>query len=510
MNAQKFCEVTSAMKHYTGSSVPMWEVYEIAATAAPAGDPFAPGAFGATFRHDGAEKRVPGFYDGDDRFVVRFMPEAEGEWTFETDGAARLTGRFECTAPLPGIHGPSRAEGLGFRYADGARCLPYGTTCYAWAHQPDAVRARTLEALKAAPFNKLRMCVFPKYYRFNRRDPAIAPFEVKGDGFDEMRPNPAYFRWIEQSVEALSDLDVIADVILFHPYDRWGYATMSPAADERYLRYVVARLSAYRHVWWAMANEYDLFEPLFGHRKDWRRMGELVRDIDPYGHPRSNHNCLGYYDHSEAWVTHCSLQRIDVYRHVEDTQDLLARWNKPVVWDEIAYEGNIPDGWGSITGAELTRRCWESMVRGGYPGHAETILLDDSEDAELWWSHGGELRGESPARIAFLRRIHEQSPEGCAFWQAGWDLIASRKDDDYYLFYHSLFQPLYRHYPARVGQRYRVEIIDTWNMTIEDRGVCEARPADELEFVRLPDGYGYIRVELPGRPYMAVRMTRAE
>ena len=35
-----------------------------------------------------------------------------------------------------------------------------------------------------------------------------------------------------------------ADLILFHPYDRWGYATMPAEADDRYLRYVIARLCA--------------------------------------------------------------------------------------------------------------------------------------------------------------------------------------------------------------------------------------------------------------------------
>jgi len=32
---------------------------------------------------------------------------------------------------------------------------------------------------------------------------------------------------------------------------------MPAAADDRYLRYVIARLAAYRNVWWSLANEYD-------------------------------------------------------------------------------------------------------------------------------------------------------------------------------------------------------------------------------------------------------------
>ena len=107
-------------------------------------------------------------------------------------------------------------------------------------------------------------------------------------------------------------------------------------------------------------------------------------------------------------LTHCSMQRQDLYRHVEYTTDYRTRYGKPVVWDEIAYEGNIDMGWGNISGQELTRRFWEASLRGGYAGHGETFL--DPEHDVLWWSHGGELHGESPARIKFLHEILTQTP----------------------------------------------------------------------------------------------------
>ena len=33
-----------------------------------------------------------------------------------------------------------------------------------------------------------------------------------------------------------------------------------------------------------------------------------MRQLDPYGHPRSNHNCRRWYDHGKPWVTHCNIQ----------------------------------------------------------------------------------------------------------------------------------------------------------------------------------------------------------
>lgn len=48
----------------------------------------------------------------------------------------------------------------------------------------------------------------------------------------------------------LEALGIQADVILFHPYeaDHWRFNYMTEEQDRRYLRYVIARLSAYSNV----------------------------------------------------------------------------------------------------------------------------------------------------------------------------------------------------------------------------------------------------------------------
>ena len=158
------------------------------------------------------------------------------------------------------------------------------------------------------------------------------------------------------------------------------------------MRYLVRRLGAYRSVWWSLANEYDLLWSKTV--DDWERLAAMIVAEDPARHLLSIHNCFGFYDYSRPWITHASMQRIDVYRTAENTDAWREQWGKPVVIDECAYEGDIDQGWGNITGEELTRRFWEGAVRGGYVGHGETYLNDREE---LWWSKGGELVGESPA-----------------------------------------------------------------------------------------------------------------
>ena len=190
-----------------------------------------------------------------------------------------------------------------------------------------------------------------------------AMIENPDEVWDYTRPNPSYFEHIENTIARLGTMGIQADLILFHPYDRWGYSRMNLEQQNFYLRYVVNRFSAYHNVWWAMANEFDLFrwKPV----SEWESNAETVCRQDPYRHLRSIHNCMTMYDHSRGWITHCSLQRIDLYRTAENVEIWRPQYGKPCVLDEIAYEGNLPFGWGNISGEDTPvlggihqRRIW--------------------------------------------------------------------------------------------------------------------------------------------------------
>lgn len=281
-----------------------------------------------------------------------------------------------------------------------------------------------------------------------------------------------------------------------HPYDRWGFCQMTPQQDDLYWKYVLARFSAYRNIWWSLANEYDIFPDK--KLEDWERYAAMICEKDPYHHLRSIHNCGPFYDYSRPWITHCSIQRQDLYKTSEYVNDWRVRYCKPVVLDEIAYEGNIQHGWGNITGEEMLRRFWEAACRGGYPGHGETYM---SPDDVLWWSHGGTLHGESWKRFGFLLDILKETPGiGLAPKAAQWDEICAVPQSDYLaeqtgyrLYYCSFMRPSFKEFYFDDETVYEAEVIDTWNMTVEKKGRYQ----------------GKFKVELPGRPYMAVRIRKA-
>lgn len=470
-----------------------WDVFEIALSGPSEGNPFLDIMLSAEFVYGDRTIPVHGFYDGDGVYRVRFMPDTEGEWRFTTaSNAGELDGQqgsFVCTPASPGNHGPVRVHNTHhFAYADGTPHGSVGTTCYAWTHQGDSLEEQTLATLAAAPFNKMRMCVFPKHYIFNQNEPPLYPFEgTPLTDWDYSRFNPAYFRHFEKRIAGLRDLGIEADIILFHPYDRWGFQSMEAETDDRYLRYVVARMAAYRNVWWSLANEFDFMNAKTD--ADWDRFFQIIADHDPYGHLRSIHNGTRFYDHRKPLVTHASVQT----GAMESGRAWRKEYGKPVVFDEVCYEGNIEDPWGNITAQELVHRFWRGTIAGCYVGHGETYLHPDEV---LWWSKGGVLHGESAPRIEFLRRILEAAPPGGLDpFEGNWryqDRCAMRPGE-FYLFYFGPHQPSFWTLPE--GGPWRVEVIDTWQMTIS--AVGETWSGNE-------------RVPLPAKPYQALRVVRPE
>jgi hypothetical protein len=481
----------------SGTETERWDIFEISLSGPKDGNPFVDVNLSAEFKLNDDVVKVTGFYDGNGVYCIRFMPDRTGEWKYTTKSNSKeldgKKGTFFCGNPSPNNHGPVGVNNTyHFAYADGKPYYPFGTTCYAWIHQTEELQQQTLKTLATAPFNKLRMCVFPKNYTYNQNEPLLYPFEKNTNGkFDLARFNPEFFHHLEQRVKDLMAFGIEADLILFHPYDegRWGFDRMDSESDRRYLRYVVARLSAFRNVWWSMANEYDFMKKK---PTDWDDFFRIVQQSDPYNHPRGVHNGAKWYDHKKPWVTHASIQS----GNLSEAKQWRKRYQKPIIDDECQYEGNIREPWGNITAQEVVHRFWLGTVVGCYVGHGETYI--DPNDI-LWWSKGGVLHGESPPRIAFLRKLVEEGPpvglEPIEIsWE--WDVYAGgKKGNDYYLIYFGVHQPKVATLPLPSTGQYKVEVIDTWNMTI--------KPIEGTFTGKKP-------IPLPGKPYMALRIQKTE
>src|ERR1700760_4265567 len=91
-------------------AVPQWECFETVFDGPSNGNPFVDVQFGAVFSIDRRELQVDGFYDGDGRYRIRFMPDTQGTWHYHTvsnsPALSDHTGTFEAVAPKPENHGP--------------------------------------------------------------------------------------------------------------------------------------------------------------------------------------------------------------------------------------------------------------------------------------------------------------------------------------------------------------------------------------------------------------------
>jgi hypothetical protein len=249
--------------------------------------------------------------------------------------------------------------------------------------------------------------------------------------------------------------------------------------------------------------------------EDFERFGQIVSTSDPYHHLLSIHNGKQLFNHTHPWISHASIQNGSA---VEDpARAVLYRdaYRKPIVFDEVKYEGNIPKRWGNLSAKELVFRFWQGTVAGTYVGHGETYL--DPSDI-LWWSKGGVLRGQSPPRLAFLRQVLEDSPpegiEPIDKWQ---NPEYGGQPGKYYLVYlgnaqlasweFKLPKPPQGKSVLEDGMKFTAEVLDTWNMTVSAvPGLFTLKKKTDYFYGDRDDR----KIELPGRPYIAIRIKRVE
>ena len=149
----------------------------------------------------------------------------------------------------------------------------------------------------------------------------------------------------------------------------------------------------------------------------------------------------------------------------------------------------------------LVAHFWMGGLTGGYVTHGECYRrVEDKSDDILWWGKGGTLKGQSPPRITFFDEIMEDLPitemvptltkieegkgnEGVCFVLA--------KPGHIYLGY-TLKQDRPIGFNLTGNADYKIELIDTWNMTVQDLGIAK------------PGKYTY---KTTG-DYQAVRATR--
>jgi hypothetical protein len=311
----------------------------------------------ATFQSPSGEStEVYGFYDGDNTWHIRFMPDEVGLWQYEAsfDGSnISHSSSFECLdSDIPGLISAYEENPIWFGYQEGEaeliRSFHIGDRFFANQSNSvtgevwnDSMRTNFLDWVQSQGYNMLSIASF-----YLNRDE-----EKRGQGWNtpdlwnsEMQqPNPAEYR----RAEAILD-DLQKRKILIYPFaglfGRGSDFPQDTTQQKQYVRYTLARFGAYwNHLFMLGGPEPRLPKRPYLTMEEIDWLAQQIEANDPYRHLLSVHNRTGddeFIDYE--WQDYGILQgpktldRTVLYRGLTDSHHP----QKPLYVQETLWPGN--------------------------------------------------------------------------------------------------------------------------------------------------------------------------
>ena len=331
-------------------------------------DPYRDAAVHAVFRHEsGRELALDGFWDGGNRWIVRFAPTLTGIWRYElafADGSRTENGMLEAV-PYTGDN-PLYRHGF-LQVADSGRYLCHADkTPFFWLADTHWLGLGARERLYESNF-PLFSSMFrgmadyrrlQEYTVYQMNFFLSAAGDCDGTGTSNEggplwldhpfgRLNPDFFRNTDIRIRYLVSLGITPCLGM-----DWGHAIRKDNVEEfaRAVRYVIARYCALPVVWF-VAGE-------FGGSSDyacWNDIGRQFEQYDPYAHVTTIHgNGENFVEdpaahepnadffREEPWYDMVMIQtghepntpRRNIWRYYYDRKP-----TKPIFEAEQAYEG---------------------------------------------------------------------------------------------------------------------------------------------------------------------------
>jgi hypothetical protein len=361
-----------------------------------------------------------------------------------------------CTAgDVPGKIDRYPWNPMWFGYSSGApaliRGLHVGDRFFA-SNWPEAERAKLLDWVEANGYNLLSIA---SHY-LNRNAPE------RGQGWEtpDLWPlNAAEYRRVEGMLDELER----RRLLIFPFAGFFGQDSdypREPEDQELYIRYALARLSAYWNVLFNVAGP----EPNLRGPRRWMsdeevtRLGRLIAKLDPFRHPIAVHNRTGDDPFRDAdWTTYGVIQGPKTADLEKLSAGLLESHHpeKPLLAQETLWSGNVNHiralGGRDYTDDELRRNAIVIQMSA-----AAIVFADNDGKSSSGFSGALDPAMAKQERHDVLRRV--------------WDFFETT--------------PFYRMKPAQ-------ELVD--------RGFCLAEPGREY-LAYLPEG-GTINVQVAEGPY---------
>lgn len=381
--------------------VAKWQPYdfEFKSTTEPS-NPFTVNFSADITGPNGIKLNLPGFYNGNKIWKLRFSPTKEGTWTITTrsDESSLNNQRTKLLCiknKNPKMHGGLLVDPKNkqhFIYEDGTHWFPNGYEAnWLWALDESDNTLPTLNPFLDKLVNYRFNFVLINAYCYDTRwragkteaedygPPSTYPWGGNNKAPDFTRYNLAYWQHYDAVIEALYKHGIVAH-IYFKVYNKEvNWMKNSTPDDDMYFKWIIARYAAYPNMIWDLAKEAN-YEKSVEYKLDRLK---FIRSTDPYKRMLTVHTDIATYDKGVY------NNVIDFRSHQEQSNHLHATTLKqlaqnpwPVFNVESGYEygpkGRTDKTYNRVDSPEETVKfIWEVQMAGGYNAYYYTYTAWD-------------------------------------------------------------------------------------------------------------------------------------
>jgi len=419
-------------------------------------NPYTDVTLNVTYRKpDGSSVDFWGFYESDNTWKIRFMPDQTGTWKYNavfSDGSKSINGTFRCIpSDIGGMISADQTNPMWFGYKGGKhiliRSFHVGDRFFA-ANWSASKRQTFLDWAQKQGYNMLSVA---SHY-LNRQQAG------RGKGWDTPKLWPLNAEQYKR-MEAILD-ELARRKIMIYPFAGFfgqsGDWPTNHEQQEQYIKYTLARIGPYWNVLFNVAGpepliKADKFQNAMG-AADINRLGQKIKELDVFGHLISIHNPGGDDPFkNKDWLSYVTLQGWKHTNLSEINKGLLKNHHhgKPLYAMEVFWPGNKYHKIRS--NVEIRKKAFVIMMS------AAAINF-------------GDMNGNSSSGFSGSMELSERK-------QINHDIVKKVWD-----FFETI--PFYRMSP---------------NQEIVDNGFCLAEQGRQY-LVYLPDG-GTVNVDIKGGPY---------
>lgn len=303
--------------------------------------------------------KLPAFWDGGSRLVIRVTPTEAGEWTYRvTSNIQRWegqTGTFTAAASeAPGFIRPANVHHWAYTEGNNPH-LWMGDTLYTFPFLEQALFQQIVDTRAAQKFNHIRGLVL------GSPEQAARTFSAPD------KPDPVYFQRLDQCIRYMNQKGIVADLILGGSQNHLARLFPNWQQRRRYITYLIARYAPMNITWQGLTD----FESYQNGRALMKELGGLLKELDPYQHPRtSGSQATSGPLMDDGWMN------VVAHHSGDDQLCAIERQLFPTPFVNLKFAGEDSgagkSGPRDVDSDSFRHRLWNATMDGDYPTYFNT------------------------------------------------------------------------------------------------------------------------------------------